>query len=203
MPDHPRRKVRRHINLLKEFNSPVAACLTSAELMYDITLQREEEDEAMPAVHERVSTDENKLLLDVVRKFDKLVGQGQTDYTHIVIETGDSYPKNQPPYRMDQRKTVILDKEVKTLLHLGIIRPSKSLWAAPVILVNKKDGSHRLCVDYRCLNNVTKPDPFPLPRIDELLEMVWEQLSIYQLWIWRGGTIRCRFTRTASQRQPL
>ena len=66
MPDYPRRKVRQHINLLKEFNSPVAACLTSAELMYDITLQREEEDEAMPAVHEKVSTDEKKQLLDVV-----------------------------------------------------------------------------------------------------------------------------------------
>ena len=111
MPDHPRRKVRRHINLLKEFNSPVAACLTSTELMYDITLQREEEDEAMPAVHERVSTDEKKQLLDVVRKFDKLLGQGQTDYTHIVIKTGDSYPKNQPPDRMDQRKRIILDEK--------------------------------------------------------------------------------------------
>ena len=113
MPDHPRKKVRQHINLLKEFNSPVA-CLTSSELMYDITLQREEEDEAMPAVHKRISTDKKKLLLDVVRKFDKFVGQGQMDYTHIVIETGDSYPKNQPPCRMDQRKTVILNEEVKT-----------------------------------------------------------------------------------------
>ena len=103
-------------------------------------------------------------------KFEKLVSQGQMDYTHIVIETGDSYPKNQPPYRMDQRKTVILDEEVKTLLHLGIIRPSKSQWAAPVILVKKKDGSYRLCMDYRCLNRVTKPDPFSLPRIDELLD---------------------------------
>ena len=65
---------------------------------------------------------------------------------------------------------VILDEEVKNLLDHGIIRPSKSPWAAPVILVKKKDGSHRLCMDYRHLNSVTKPDPFPLPRIDKLLD---------------------------------
>ena len=63
-----------------------------------------------------------------------------------------------------------MDKEVKELLELGIIRPSKSPWAAPALLVKKKDSGVRLCVDYRWLNGVTKADPFPLPHIDELLD---------------------------------
>ena len=85
MPDHRRRKVRQHINLLKAFTSSVAACLTSTEMMYDVTLKGEEEEEAMSAIHKTVSTDERKRLPDVVRKFEKLVSQGQTEHTNIVI----------------------------------------------------------------------------------------------------------------------
>ena len=61
---------------------------------------------------------------------------------------------------------------VQDMLDRGIIEPSKSSWVSPVVLVEKKDGTLRFCVDYHRLNAATKIEVFPLPRIDDTLDML-------------------------------
>ncbi|CAB4403215.1 unnamed protein product [Rhizophagus irregularis] len=76
----------------------------------------------------------------------------------------------QKKYKETEEKGKFIKKEVEQLLKMGKIRKSWSPWASPVTLAGKKMGNYRFCIDYRKLNNVTKSDAYPLPRIDELLE---------------------------------
>jgi len=76
------------------------------------------------------------------------------------------------PYKMAPAELVELKKQIEKLLEKQFIRPSVSPWGAPVLLVKKKDGSSRLCVDYRQLNKLTIKNKYPLPRIDELMDQL-------------------------------
>ncbi|KAL0430973.1 UNVERIFIED_CONTAM: Transposon Ty3-G Gag-Pol polyprotein [Sesamum radiatum] len=76
------------------------------------------------------------------------------------------------PYRMAPVELQELKKQLEELLEKGFIQPSISPWGAPVLFVKKKDGSMRLCVDYRQLNRVTVKNKYPLPRIDDLLDQL-------------------------------
>jgi hypothetical protein len=76
------------------------------------------------------------------------------------------------PYRMPSTQLIELKKLIKELLEKGFIRPSSSPWRAPVIFVEKKDGTQRMCVDYRLLNEVTIKNKYPLPHIDDLFDQM-------------------------------
>ena len=81
-------------------------------------------------------------------------------------------PISMPPYRMAPAELKELNEQLKELLEQGFIRPSTSPWGAPVLFVKKKDGSLRLCIDYRQLNKVTIKNKYPLPRIDDLFDQL-------------------------------
>ncbi|WVZ75123.1 LOW QUALITY PROTEIN: hypothetical protein U9M48_023210 [Paspalum notatum var. saurae] len=88
----------------------------------------------------------------------------------------DLYPGTAPiakrPYRMAPTELAELKEQLKELQQKGFIRPSSSPWGAPVFFVTKKDGSLRMCVDYRSLNAVTIKNKYPLPRIDDLFDQL-------------------------------
>ena len=94
---------------------------------------------------------------------------GQTSLVEHTIDTGDARPFRIPVRRLGPVEREIAEEQVANLLKDGKIVPSHSPWASPLVLVKKKDGSPRLCCDYRKLNNVTVKDSYPLPRIDDIL----------------------------------
>ncbi|XLU80870.1 hypothetical protein S245_004290, partial [Arachis hypogaea] len=81
-------------------------------------------------------------------------------------------PISSAPYRMSPLEMAELKSQLEDLLGKNFIRPSVSPWGAPALLVKKKDGSMRLCVDYRQLNKVTVKNKYPLPRIDDLMDQL-------------------------------
>ena len=79
-------------------------------------------------------------------------------------------PLKQRPYRHGTAQEAEIEKQVKELQGQGLIREGHGAWSSPVVLVQKKDGSWRFCVDYRKLNEITHKDAYPLPRIDDTLD---------------------------------
>lgn len=88
------------------------------------------------------------------------------------IHTKDAAPRKVPARRMPFAVRQEVARQLKNMQQAGVIQPSSSPWASPVVMVRRKDGMHRFCIDYRDLNTVTVPDTFPLPQIDDLLDQL-------------------------------
>jgi hypothetical protein len=91
-------------------------------------------------------------------------------YDHQIPLLPNSVPVNSRPYRYSPQHKDEIEKQVRELLQAGLITHSTSPFASPVLLVLKKDGSWRFCVDYRKLNSMTIKNRFPMPLIDEILD---------------------------------
>ena len=120
------------------------------------------------------SVEKSKLQLLLTEYCDLFVAPGgKTGRTHLEqhhIDTGDARPvklgvRRQGPYLKN-----LTSEEVQTMLEQDIIEPSDSPWSSPIVLVRKKDGAYRFCVDYRRLNSVTRKDAYPLPNITDCLD---------------------------------
>ena len=97
---------------------------------------------------------------------------GRTSFVTHTINTGNHPPIKQAPRRVPFSLRGTVDRLIDDMLNQGVITHSASTWASPVVLVAKKDGSTRFCVDYRKLNSITKQDVYPLPRIDDSLDLL-------------------------------
>ncbi|GJY15758.1 putative reverse transcriptase domain-containing protein [Tanacetum coccineum] len=95
-------------------------------------------------------------------------------------------PVARAPYRLAPSEMKELSEQLQELSDKGFIRPSSSPWGAPVLFVKKKDGSFRMCIDYRELNKLTVKNRYPLPRIDDLFDQL-QGSSIYSKIDLRSG----------------
>lgn len=130
-------------------------------------------------IHEKVavSAEDKTKLCELLSEYHDVFSleedeRGQTDLIEFSIDTGDAHPIRHPL----RRTPFAAKQEIACQLHkmqsAGVIQPSNSPWASPVVLVKKRDNTYRFCVDYRYLNAVTKSDAFPLPRVDDLLDQL-------------------------------
>ena len=94
---------------------------------------------------------------------------GHTDLVELSVDTGDAKPIKQRPYRTALSDRPIVEKEVKDMLESDTIRFSSSLWSIPIVVVKKKDGGNRFCVEFRKVNTVLVKNFYPLPNIEDML----------------------------------
>jgi len=97
---------------------------------------------------------------------------GRTGIIKHQIPTGDATPIRQPMRRVPYHQQKEVDRQIQTMLENDVIQESTSPWSSGIVLVEKKDGTRRFCIDYRRLNHVTIKDAYPLPRIDESLDQL-------------------------------
>ncbi|KAL5484275.1 hypothetical protein EMCRGX_G020744 [Ephydatia muelleri] len=119
-----------------------------------------------------LTTKEMKELRGLLEEYSELFSDGELGRTskvkHGISTSGP--PIRQPIRRQPVALRKTVQEEIHKMLKNKVIRPSTSPWSSPIIMVRKKDGSWRFCIDFRKLNSVTHKDAYPLPRIDETLE---------------------------------
>ncbi|UYV78594.1 hypothetical protein LAZ67_16002094, partial [Cordylochernes scorpioides] len=146
----------------------------SSPAKINVSREREVEKNEEPRfqINENLSPKEQKELKQVLERYGDLFSSrlGRTNLAKHRIDTEDAKPIKHKPYRVSAKERDIIKEQIDEMLTEGIIRPSSSPWSFPVILVKKRDGKYRFCVDYRKLNNVTVKDVYPIPRIDEVMD---------------------------------
>ena len=162
------------------------SCISQIHPVTQVLSDLEQKDEATKVLHPVVqemfdkqstefNSEEKKIFHALLCKHQSLFAKdpldiGYCDWFPYEIDTGDAKPIRQKSRRVSPHLRPEIEKCVSDMLKSGIITPSQSPWASPIVMVKKPDNTWRFCVDYRKLNEVTKVDAWPLPRIDETLD---------------------------------
>ncbi|UYV63925.1 hypothetical protein LAZ67_2006034, partial [Cordylochernes scorpioides] len=136
-------------------------------------IENDEEDKVTEIqINEDLTLSQKNELRQVLSKYSDLFSSklGKTNLAKHRIETENAKPIKHKPYRVSPKERDIIKEQIQDMLQEGVIRASSSPWAFPVILVRKRDGNWRFCVDYRKLNSITVKDVYPIPRIDDVMD---------------------------------
>ncbi|KZR97992.1 Uncharacterized protein APZ42_006821, partial [Daphnia magna] len=125
-------------------------------------------------IGENLTKEEKEKTVKILKQFAHCFALNEDDlgYCSVVkhdINTAKARPIHQLPYKSGWKERAVIQDQVEGMLRRRVVEPSDSPWSSPVVLVKKKDGTWRFCVDYRKLNSVTVKDSYPLPRIADTL----------------------------------
>ncbi|GJZ04516.1 putative reverse transcriptase domain-containing protein [Tanacetum coccineum] len=152
----------------------------------------ERPDEKVRLLMSAKATDKKQEEVVVVRDFPKVFPDDLSELPPIreiefqIELTPRAMPVAKSPYRLAPSELEELSRQLKELQDNGFIRPSSSPWGAPVLFFKKKDGSFRMCIDYRELNKLTVKNHYPLPRIDDLFDQL-QGLQFFSKIVLRSG----------------
>ena len=189
VPGKPNKGKVLHVNLLKRWTTPAA-------LIHRVAIVSEEDDDdVICPVGLRLgrpvfvpSRQQQAALDKVLGAFPEVLKSepGRTCMAELVINTGDHLPISSHPYRIAPRYKEEVKAQINQLLHLGILKPSTSPWSSSIVTVKKKDGGIRICIDYRAVNAITAADPYQMPLIEELLDLLGEATFISKVDLNKG-----------------
>ena len=132
---------------------------------------QQQEETPIQAVKFGQNTDLNEKIKALILKSNNVKDHEKKMMIKHEIQLKEGYkPCYARPYRRSENETAIITGEIEKLLDKGIIREIISEFASPVVMVKKKDGSIRFCVDYRKLNDITVQKPFPIPNMEEAID---------------------------------
>eukprot|EP00731_Ephydatia_muelleri_P004863 Em0002g1039a len=176
MQDRRKRKRVFHVNMLKDFHvrENQGCFVEEIQEEADIPSWRSGEAGRVVDMGEGLDSGQKKELKELLGRFAKVFSNkpGKTTLYEHRIHTNSSKPVRLPPYRVPHAYRNSIKRELQEMERSGIIEPTCSEWASPIVVVPKRNGELRLCVDYRRLNSVSQVDSYLMPRIDELIDRV-------------------------------
>ena len=139
----------------------------------DITEQEDENDKKTDFNLDHLDNTTKGKLISFLHKFERIFAAtdkelGRTGLVKLGLDTGDHPPIRQRPYRCMLSKQKLVEEHIEDMLNSGIIRHSSSPWASPVVVIPKRDGTCRFCVDFRKINAILVKNGYPLPNIQDI-----------------------------------
>ena len=177
--DRRKRKRILHVNRLRKWCAPAGDAYWAEEVADGVDDEIPTWDEGSvpkeePVLGDQLNARQQREIQELLSEYPHVArdSPGRTTLTEHRIHTGLFPPTRQPPYRLAHAHRDMVEKELQEMQRCGIISPSSSEWASPMVLVNKKDETVRLCVDYRKVNAASAAEAYPLPRIDNIINQI-------------------------------
>uniref|UniRef100_A0A9J8B112 Gypsy retrotransposon integrase-like protein 1 n=1 Tax=Cyprinus carpio carpio TaxID=630221 RepID=A0A9J8B112_CYPCA len=200
-PDRQRKTRVCHINMLKRFvrdSKPDPPCnLVTTPLPVAVAEAVEQDGKGLlnsavlkdlPSFLSHLEPEEASQTMQLMHRYSPLFSDvpGRTTVLEHDIDVGFAKPIKQHSYRVNPTKRHIMKTEVEYMLQHGLAQHSQSPWSSPCLLVPKADGTYRFCTDFRKVNAVTKPDSFPLPRMEDCVDRVGSARFVTKLDLLKG-----------------